>query len=73
MSDELFKTYIVAVLKAENNWQQNFVLPYGSAYTTARKANSWTTSTSRKRPMKNGRSASRHSPCSPFRFAAAAC
>ena len=36
MSDELFKTYIRAVLKAENNWQQNFVLPYGSAYTTAR-------------------------------------
>ena len=36
MSDELFKTYMRAVLKAENNWQQNFVLPYGSAYTTAR-------------------------------------
>ena len=36
MSGELFHDYLRAVLKAENAWQEKFVLPYGSAYVIAR-------------------------------------
>jgi hypothetical protein len=34
MSD-LFERFTRASTQAENNWQRNFVLPYGSAYNTA--------------------------------------
>ena len=38
MADDLYKIFDRNATRAENDWQRNFVLPYGSAYVIGRRS-----------------------------------